>query len=125
MIQGRSNFVYRIIGTNKYVSYNLKNQYETQPIHVNVNIVNNDVLDTEAFRNWMPEYRDAEFVLEDGKYICGWAIEKMSKSMFNVVNPDDIVEKYGATLRLYEFSFNRWNNPNLGTPMALTVYIVS
>lgn len=103
MIQGRSNFVYRIIGTNKYVSYNLKNQYETQPIHVNVNIVNNDVLDIEAFRNWMPEYRDAEFVLEDGKYICGWAIEKMSKSMFNVVNPDDIVEKYGAdTLRLYE-----------------------
>ncbi|MDD3405164.1 MAG: leucine--tRNA ligase [Paludibacteraceae bacterium] len=103
MIQGRSNFVYRVIGTNKYVSYNLKNQYETQPIHVNVNIVSNDILDTEAFRNWMPEYKDAEFILEDGKYICGWAVEKMSKSMFNVVNPDDIVEKYGAdTLRLYE-----------------------
>ena len=103
MIQGRSNFVYRIVGTNKFVSYNLKNQYETQPIHVNVNIVENDILDINAFRNWLPEYRDAEFVLEDGKYVCGWAVEKMSKSMFNVVNPDDIVEKYGAdTLRLYE-----------------------
>ena len=103
MIQGRSNFVYRIVGTNKFVSYNLKNQYETQQIHVDVNKVSNDVLDIEAFRNWMPEYKDAEFILEDGKYICGWGVEKMSKSMFNVVNPDDIVERYGAdTLRLYE-----------------------
>ena len=103
MIQGRSNFVYRVIGTNKFVSYGLKDQYQTQEIHVNVNIVSNDVLDTEAFRNWMPDFKNAEFILEDGKYICGWAVEKMSKSMFNVVNPDDIVEKYGAdTLRLYE-----------------------
>lgn len=103
MIQGRSNFVYRIKGTNKFVSLNLKEQYEVTPIHVDVNIVHNDILDIEAFRNWNPEYRTADFILEDGKYICGWAIEKMSKSMFNVVNPDDIVEKYGAdTLRLYE-----------------------
>lgn len=103
MIQGRSNFVYRIIGTNKFVSAGLKDQYETQPIHVDVNKVSNDVLDIEAFRHWLPEYNNAEFILEDGKYICGWAVEKMSKSMFNVVNPDDIVAKYGAdTLRLYE-----------------------
>ena len=103
MIQGRSNFVYRINGTNKFVSLNLKDQYEVTPIHVDVNIVSNDLLDIEAFKNWRPEYNDAEFVLEDGKYICGWAVEKMSKSMFNVVNPDMIVEKYGAdTLRLYE-----------------------
>ncbi|MFI3296323.1 MAG: leucine--tRNA ligase [bacterium] len=103
MIQGRSNFVYRIVGTNKYVSLGLKGEYETQQIHVDVNIVSNDILDTERFKNWMPEYNDAEFILEDGKYICGWAVEKMSKSMFNVVNPDDIVERYGAdTLRLYE-----------------------
>lgn len=103
MIQGRSNFVYRINGTNKFVSLNLKDQYEVTPLHVDVNIVNNDILDLEAFRNWNPEYKTAEFILEDGKYICGWAIEKMSKSMFNVVNPDMIVEKYGAdTLRLYE-----------------------
>ncbi len=103
MIQGRSNFVYRVVGTNKFVSYNLRNDYETQQIHVDVNIVSNDVLDLDAFRNWLPEYKNAEFILEDGKYICGWAVEKMSKSMFNVVNPDDIVEKYGAdTLRLYE-----------------------
>lgn len=103
MIQGRSNFVYRIVGTNKFVSLGLKDQYETQPIHVDVNIVHNDVLDLDAFRNWMPDYKTAEFVLEDGKYICGWAVEKMSKSMFNVVNPDDIVENFGAdTLRLYE-----------------------
>ena len=108
MIQGRSNFVYRLIGSpNTYVSYNLTKTPEydgkVQPIHVNVNIVSNDVLDLDAFRAWMPEYKDAEFILEDGKYICGWAVEKMSKSMFNVVNPDDVVAKYGAdTLRLYE-----------------------
>ncbi len=103
MIQGRSNFVYRIVGTNKYVSLGLKDEYETQQIHVDVNIVSNDILDTDKFKNWMPEYNDAEFILEDGKYLCGWAVEKMSKSMFNVVNPDDIVERYGAdTLRLYE-----------------------
>lgn len=103
MIQGRSNFVYRIKDTNKFVSLNLKDQYDVTPLHVDVNIVNNDILDLEAFRNWNPEYKAAEFILEDGKYICGWAVEKMSKSMFNVVNPDMIVEKYGAdTLRLYE-----------------------
>ena len=104
MIQGRSNFVYRVKGTeNTYVSYGLKNQYETQEIHVDVNIVNNDVLDTEAFKKWMPEFAEAEFILEDGKYICGSAVEKMSKSMYNVVNPDVICDTYGAdTLRLYE-----------------------
>ncbi len=103
MIQGRSNFVYRIKGTNKFVSLGLKSQYETQEIHVDVNIVKNDILDLEAFKAWLPEYRDAEFVLEDGRYICGWAVEKMSKSMYNVVNPDYIVEQYGAdTLRMYE-----------------------
>ncbi|MBQ8424368.1 MAG: leucine--tRNA ligase [Coprobacter sp.] len=103
MIQGRSNFVYRIKDTNTFVSVNLKGQYDTTPIHVDVNIVSNDVLDIEAFRKWRPEFADADFILEDGKYICGWAVEKMSKSMFNVVNPDDIVERYGAdTLRLYE-----------------------
>ncbi len=103
MIQGRSNFVYRIKDTNKYVSYGLRKEYDTTQIHVDINIVKHDVLDIEAFKNWMPEYANAEFVLEDGKYICGWAIEKMSKSMFNVVNPDIIVDEYGAdTLRLYE-----------------------
>ena len=103
MIQGRSNFVYRIKNTNQYVSLGLKDSYDTQEIHVDVNIVRNDILDTEAFTNWMPQFKDAEFVLEDGKYICGWAVEKMSKSMFNVVNPDSIIEKYGAdTLRIYE-----------------------
>ena len=103
MIQGRSNFVYRIKDTNTFVSLNLKDKYEVTPIHVDVNIVSNDILDIEAFKNWMPDFKNAEFILEDGKYICGWAVEKMSKSMFNVVNPDVIVEKYGAdTLRLYE-----------------------
>ena len=103
MIQGRSNFVYRIKDTNKFVSLNLKDQYDVTPIHVDVNIVHTDALDIEKFREWRPEFKDAEFILENGKYICGWAIEKMSKSMFNVVNPDDIVDRYGAdTLRLYE-----------------------
>jgi len=103
MIQGRSNFVYRIKDTNTFVSLNLKDQYDVTPLHVDVNIVSNDILDQEAFKNWHPEYKTAEFILEDGKYICGWAVEKMSKSMFNVVNPDMIVEKYGAdTLRMYE-----------------------
>lgn len=103
MIQGRSNFVYRVKGTNTFVSLGLKDQYDTTPIHVDVNIVSNDILDTEAFKKWKPEYQTADFILEDGKYVCGWAVEKMSKSMFNVVNPDDIVERYGAdTLRLYE-----------------------
>lgn len=103
MIQGRSNFVYRIKGTNTFVSHGLKQDYDTTPIHVDVNIVHNDRLDLDAFKNWLPEYKDAEFVLENGEYICGYAIEKMSKSLFNVVNPDDIVEQYGAdTLRLYE-----------------------
>lgn len=103
MIQGRSNFVYRIKDTNTFVSYGLRDEYDTTPIHVDVNIVSNDQLDLDAFRKWRPEYATAEFVLEDGKYICGWAVEKMSKSMYNVVNPDMIVERYGAdTLRLYE-----------------------
>lgn len=103
MIQGRSNFVYRIKGSNKFVSLNLKNDYDVMEIHVDVNIVHNDTLDVDAFRAWNPEYKNAEFILENGKYICGWAVEKMSKSMFNVVNPDTIVEQYGAdTLRLYE-----------------------
>ena len=103
MIQGRSNFVYRIKDTNTFVSLNLKDNYDTTPIHVDVNIVKNDVLDLDKFKAWRPEFATAEFVLEDGKYVCGWAIEKMSKSMFNVVNPDDIVDRFGAdTLRLYE-----------------------
>ena len=103
MIQGRSNFVYRIKETNTFVSFGLKDQYDVTPIHVDVNIVKNDVLDLDAFKTWSPEYATAEFILEDGKYICGWAIEKMSKSMYNVVNPDMIVENFGAdTLRLYE-----------------------
>ena len=103
MIQGRSNFVYRIVGTNTFVSAGLKNNYDTTEIHVDINIVRNDKLDLEAFRNWRPEFADAEFILEDGEYRCGWAVEKMSKSMYNVVNPDVICDTYGAdTLRLYE-----------------------
>ena len=103
MIQGRSNFVYRIKDTNTFVSYNLKDQYDVTPIHVDVNIVSNDVLDLDKFKAWRPEFAHAQFILENGRYLCGWAIEKMSKSMFNVVNPDDIVDRYGAdTLRLYE-----------------------
>ena len=103
MIQGRSNFVYRVKGTNKFVSHGLKEQYDTQELHVDVNIVHNDRLDTDKFRAWNPDYADAEFILENGEYICGWAVEKMSKSMYNVVNPDMICEQYGAdTLRMYE-----------------------
>lgn len=103
MIQGRSNFVYRIQGSNTFVSYGLKNQYDVTPIHVDVNIVTNDQLDLEAFKKWLPEFESADFILENGKYICGWEVEKMSKSKYNVQNPDDLVEKYGAdTLRMYE-----------------------
>ena len=103
MIQGRSNFVYRIKNTNTFVSFGLKDQYDVQPIHVDVNIVSNDKLDIEAFKAWQPDFHNAEFILEDGQYVCGWAIEKMSKSMHNVVNPDTIIERYGAdTLRFYE-----------------------
>ena len=107
MIQGRSNFVYRVKDSDKeaplFVSLNLKDQYDTTPIHVDVNIVSGDVLDINAFKAWRPEFKNAQFILENDKYVCGWAIEKMSKSMFNVVNPDMIVERYGAdTLRLYE-----------------------
>ncbi len=116
MIQGRSNFVYRINGTNKYVSFGLKDQYDVTQLHVDVNIVENDILDLEAFRNWRPENADAEFILEDGKYIVGVEIEKMSKSKYNVVNPDDLVERMGAdTLRMYEMflgpleQFKPWN----------------
>ena len=116
MIQGRSNFVYRIEGENKFVSKNLKDQYKTQTLHVDVNIVFNDELDIEKFKQWRPEYEEAEFILEDGKYVCGAEVEKMSKSKHNVVNPDDVIEQYGAdTLRLYEMflgpleQFKPWN----------------
>lgn len=103
MIQGRSNFVYRVKGTNRFVSFGLKDKYDTQQLHVDVNIVKNDILDTDAFKKWLPEYASAEFETENGKYICGYAVEKMSKSMFNVVNPDTIIDLYGAdTLRMYE-----------------------
>ncbi|MBQ1904963.1 MAG: leucine--tRNA ligase, partial [Bacteroidales bacterium] len=103
MIQGRSNFVYRIVNTNTFVSAGLKDQYQTTEIHVDISLVRNDKLDLDGFKAWRPEFNDAEFILENGEYICGWAVEKMSKSMFNVVNPDDICDTYGAdTLRLYE-----------------------
>jgi len=103
MIQGRSSFVYRVNGTNQFVSFNLKKDYEVQPLHVDINIVDNDALDIEAFKKWQPQFADAEFILENGKYICGWEVEKMSKSKHNVQNPDDLIEKYGAdTLRMYE-----------------------
>jgi leucyl-tRNA synthetase len=102
-IQGRSSFVYRINGTNSFVSYNLKDNYEYTSLHVDIEMVDNDVLDTEAFRKWRPDFQDAGFILEDGKYICGWEIEKMSKSKHNVQSPDDLIHKYGAdTLRMYE-----------------------
>ena len=116
MIQGRSNFVYRVNGTNTYVSYNLRNNYEVTPLHVDVNIVENDILDLEAFKKWRPDLAEADFILEDGKYVCGWEVEKMSKRWYNVVNPDDIVNKVGAdTLRMYEMflgpleQFKPWN----------------
>ncbi|MBE9485114.1 MAG: class I tRNA ligase family protein, partial [Bacteroidetes bacterium] len=102
-IQGRSSFVYRLKGSNNFVSKNLIQDYETTPIHVDISMVDNDILDLEAFKKWRPEFRDAEFILEDGKYVCGWEIEKMSKSKHNVQSPDELIEKYGAdTLRLYE-----------------------
>ncbi|MCR9085086.1 MAG: class I tRNA ligase family protein, partial [Cyclobacteriaceae bacterium] len=116
MIQGRSNFVYRIKGTNQFVSHGLKDQYDTSAMHVDVNIVYNDQLNLDKFKAWRPDLADAEFILEDGKYICGAEVEKMSKSKYNVVNPDDIIERYGAdTLRLYEMflgpleQFKPWN----------------
>ncbi|PSR53135.1 leucine--tRNA ligase [Adhaeribacter arboris] len=116
MIQGRSNFIYRVNGTNKFVSHNLRHQYDFTPLHVDVNIVENDILNIEAFKLWRTDLADAEFILEDGKYICGWEIEKMSKSKYNVVNPDDLVHKVGAdTLRMYEMflgpleQFKPWN----------------
>jgi len=103
MIQGRSSFVYRIIGTNTFVSYNLRGAYDVTPLHVDINLVQHDILDTEAFRNWNSDFANAEFILEDGKYVCGWEVEKMSKSFHNVQNPDDLIDRYGAdTLRLYE-----------------------
>ncbi len=103
MIQGQSSIVYRVQGKNQFVSYGLKDQYEVSPMHVDISLVTNDVLDIEVFRQWREDLADAEFILEDGQYRCGSEVEKMSKRLFNVVNPDDVVEQYGAdTLRLYE-----------------------
>jgi len=121
-IQGRSNFVYRVVGTNKFVSYNKRKEYKTQQIHVDINIVHNDILDQEAFKNWLPEYKDTEFITEDdGSYICGWEVEKMSKSKYNVQNPDDLIVQYGAdTFRLYEMflgpieSHKPWDTQGIG-----------
>ncbi|MBK0403000.1 leucine--tRNA ligase [Adhaeribacter sp. BT258] len=120
MIQGRSNFVYRVKESSKFVSFGIKDQFETTPLHVDVNIVENDVLDIEAFKKWRDDFSNAEFVLEDGKYICGWEVEKMSKSKYNVVSPDDLVEKFGAdTLRMYEMflgpleQFKPWNTAGM------------
>ncbi len=120
MIQGRSSFVYRIVGTNTFVSCGLKDKYETTEIHVDVNLVRNDRLDTEAFRKWRPEYADAEFVLENGEYVCGWAVEKMSKSMYNVVNPDDICDRPTApTLSgCMKCSLDLSSRASPGTPRA-------
>ena len=116
MIQGRSNFVYRIKGTNQFVSLGIKGQHDTSEMHVDVSLVENDVLNIDAFKAWRPDLSDAEFILEDGKYVCGHEVEKMSKSKYNVVNPDEIIEKYGAdTLRMYEMflgpleQFKPWN----------------
>ena len=121
MIQSRTSFVYRIKDTNTFVSKGLKKDYDVTPIRVDISMVSNDVLDLDRFKAWRPEFADAEFILEDGKYVCGYAVEKMSKSMFNVVNPDDIVERYGAdTLRLYEMFLGRSSSRNPGTPTALT-----
>ncbi len=126
MIQGRSNFVYRIKDTNRFVSAGLKDRYDVTPIHVDVNIVSNDILDLDRFRAWRPEFADAEFELEDGRYVCGYAVEKMSKSMFNVVNPDDVVDRYGAdTLRLYEMFSARSSRASHGIPTASTVSTAS
>jgi leucyl-tRNA synthetase len=111
-IQGRSNFVYRVSGTNRFVSYGLRKDYETTRLHVDISLVDNDVLNREAFKNWRDEYRDADFVLEDGKYICGWEVEKMSKSKYNVQNPDDLIQKYGAdAFRLHEMFFGPYRKP--------------
>jgi leucyl-tRNA synthetase len=120
MIQGRSNFVYRINGSHKFVSFGLKKDFDTTPLHVDVNIVHNDILDLEAFRKWRPDFVNAEFILEDGKYYCGHEVEKMSKRWYNVVNPDDVVNEHGAdTLRLYEMflgpleQFKPWNTQGI------------
>jgi leucyl-tRNA synthetase len=123
MIQGRSNFVYRVKDSNTFVSHGLRKQYDTTPLHVDVNIVENDELDLDAFKAWRPENANAEFVLEDGKYICGVEIEKMSKSKYNVVNPDILVERNGAdTLRMYEMFLGPLSKPSPGTPTALKGY---